>query len=136
MTDAERYVALTVAERDALVAEVRRLRAEVAQLDAICWALNERTPTTVDAEFGFRVGGRACEHPSLTGGRCDACGWTEAWQADRAANDVRYAANMTDALVSEVRHLRAENERLQAQNTRLATTGNLLLIELEAEADG
>ncbi len=42
----------------------------------------------------------------------------------------------TLALVAEVRDLRAENERLQAQNTRLATMGNLLLIELEAEADG
>lgn len=66
-----------------LVADNKRLRAEVAHLDAICWALNERTTTVVDAEFGFRVGGRACEHPSLTGDRCDACGWTAAWEAHR-----------------------------------------------------
>lgn len=67
----------------ALVAEVRRLRAENARLDAILWALNEHTPTIVDDEFGFRLLGRGCEHPSLTGDRCDACGWTQAWEADR-----------------------------------------------------
>lgn len=66
---------------DPLVAEVRRLRAENARLDAILWALNEHTPTIVDDEFGFRLLGRGCEHPSLTGDRCDACGWTQAWEA-------------------------------------------------------
>lgn len=73
--------AKVLAEADALVAEVRRLRAENARLDAICWALNQHTPTVVDEEFGFRLFGRACEHPSLTGDRCDACGWTDAWEA-------------------------------------------------------
>lgn len=74
-------VLLHVDKRDALVAEVRRLRADNARLDAICWVLNQHTPTVVDAEFGFRLFGRACEHPSRTGDRCDACGWTEAWEA-------------------------------------------------------
>ena len=68
---------------DDLIAEVRRLRADVARLDAICWTLNQHTPTVVDAESGFRLFGPACEHPSRTGGRCDACGWTKAWEAHR-----------------------------------------------------
>jgi hypothetical protein len=62
--------------------EVDRLRAEVAQLDAICRWNREHVTTVVDEEFGFRVGGMGCEHPSLTGDRCDACGWTEEWEAD------------------------------------------------------
>ena len=53
-----------------------------------------------------------------------------------ATADELASGQATLALVAEVRDLRAENERLQAQNTRLATMGNLLLIELEAEADG
>ena len=66
-----------------LVAEVRDLRVEVAQLDAICRWNALRLDTYRDPESGFRVGGLGCEHPSLTGDRCDACGWTEAWEADR-----------------------------------------------------
>ena len=53
--------------------------AEVAQLDAICRWNREHVATVVDEEFGLRIGGMACEHPSLTGDRCDACGW----KADR-----------------------------------------------------
>lgn len=79
LDDAEKDHARMLAQ-DAVLDE---LRAEVARLDAICWTLNQHTPTVVDAEFGFRLFGRACEHPSLTGDRCDACGWTEAWEADR-----------------------------------------------------
>ena len=59
--------------------ETQRLRAEVAQLDAICRWNREHVATVVDEEFGLRIGGMACEHPSLTGDRCDACGW----KADR-----------------------------------------------------
>ena len=60
-----------------------RLRDENAQLDAICRWNREHVATVVDEEFGLRVGGMACEHPCLTGDRCDACGWTQAWEADR-----------------------------------------------------
>lgn len=81
------YVASVCRETDLALIEARdevhRLRAENARLDAICWVLNQHTPTVVDAEFGFRLFGRACEHPSRTGDRCDACGWTPAWESDR-----------------------------------------------------
>lgn len=60
--------------------EVDQLRREVAQLDAISRSNREHVTTVVDEEFGFRVGGMGCEHPSLTGDRCDACGWTEEWE--------------------------------------------------------
>ncbi len=62
------HLAKVEAERDAL-------RREVSQLDAICAHMRANTPTVVDDEFGFAVGGPDCEHPSLTGDRCDACGW-------------------------------------------------------------
>lgn len=67
-----------------LLPEVERLRAEVAQLDAVCRWNREHVATVVDEEFGLRIGGKACEHPSLTGGRCDVCGWTAAWDEEVA----------------------------------------------------
>lgn len=59
---------------DRLIDEVDRLRAEVAQLDAICAAQRAQYQPPIDEEFGVWVGGLLCEHPSVTGDRCDACG--------------------------------------------------------------
>lgn len=63
---------------DVALVEVDRLRAEVAQLDAICRWNRGRVASEYDEEFGMWVGGLDCEHPSLTGDRCDACGWKQA----------------------------------------------------------
>ena len=65
----QKTVALVAAEK-----ERDALRAEVAHLDAVCAAMRAQVPTVVDDEFGLRIGGPDCEHPSLTGRRCDACG--------------------------------------------------------------
>lgn len=62
------HLAQVESERDAL-------RAEVAQLDAVCRWNRSQMATIVDDEFGVRIGGPDCEHPTLTGDRCDACGW-------------------------------------------------------------
>lgn len=72
------FLPSSVAEVDRLRAENAKLAAEVAQLDAICRWNRERMPTRIDDEFGIPIGGRGCEHPSLTGDRCDACGWKDA----------------------------------------------------------
>ena len=57
--------------------ETQQLRAEVAQLDAICAHMRFTALAEYDEEFSFYVGGPDCEHPSLTGDRCDACGWKQ-----------------------------------------------------------
>lgn len=61
--------------RDSLIAEIRSLRAEITQLDRICAHQRHQYQPPMDEEFGCWVGGSLCEHPSVTGDRCDACGW-------------------------------------------------------------
>lgn len=67
---AAEHLAAVEAERDAL-------RAEVALLDAICAHQRSQYQPPIDDEFGLWAGGPLCEHPSLTGDRCDACGWKQ-----------------------------------------------------------
>lgn len=74
VTDVMRAARLLI---DQLTAERDALRAEVAQLDAICAHMRSTALAEYDEEFGFYVGGPGCEHPSLTGDRCDACGWKQ-----------------------------------------------------------